>query len=254
MATYAVLLAAGRLKDRRAAARLVSEASGRPQLDALQALHHGCGLIAERLAPEQAQWLGGALAKLGQETFAVPDAALLPPVRPQRVTKATPTSAHLVIEDQLQRTLPEPWSRLRLLCAGTVRSAAEERPASAAAAFAEEPAPLTTDDDESGRLRHYLDLVFGEVEPRHYRFESAACSYAYLAAAGRLSLRHEENWVTFVADLAQAAPAAAWVTAPARAMATGKLLPDAVVDELRLYDAEVRWRLQRLLVLGAGDD
>lgn len=254
MATYALLLAAGRLRERRAVARLVAEASGRTVLDALQALHHGGGLLAERLTAEQAQWLGGALAQQGLETFAVPDTALVPPVRPLRVTKATPTSAHLVLEDQLQRTTPEPWAEVRLLCTGAVPAAAPDSPAAMVAALSEAPAAVEAEDEDAGRVRHVADLVCGDVAPRHYRFESAAFSYAYLAAAGRLSLRHEENWVAFLKDLVEAAPAAAWITPAARAMAGGKLLAEAVVDEPRLYDAEVRWRLQRLQVLGAGDD
>jgi len=253
MATYAVLLAAGRLRERRAVARQVAEASGRPVLDALQALHHGCGIVAERLTAEQAQGLGATQARLGLGTFAVPDQALLAPVRPLRVTKATPTSEHLVIEDQLQRTLAEPWAELQLLCAGTVREVAPDAPA-AVVALAEASAGLVTDSEESGRFRHVADLVFGAVAPRHYRLEAAACSYPYLAAAGRLALRHEENWIAFLADLVAAAPPGAWLTAAARAMAAGRLAADTVVDEVRLYDAEVRWRMQRLLVLGAGND
>ena len=257
MGTYALLLAAGRLKDRRAAARRIAAATGRTALDALQAIHHGRGILATRLAGEQVQRLGRELAALGLETFAVPDEALVPPVRPWRVTKAAPGESQLVIEDQFQRRQAEPWAELRLLCAGTVQEPGTVEPeagARALAALADSPRALGGDEEESGRRQHFADLVFGEPPERHYRLEAAAFSYQYLAAAGRLALRHEANWVALLSDLIAGGGQAVWVTEAARAMAAGRVVESAVVEELRLYDAEVRWRLQRLRVLGPGND
>ncbi|MBI2302344.1 MAG: hypothetical protein HYU66_25855 [Armatimonadetes bacterium] len=97
--------------------------------------------------------------------------------------------------------------------------------------------------------RYFLDLCFQEEELRHYRIDSSAFSYHYLAEDGRLTLRRDDNFVTFVGDIvAQAGEA--WVTPACGAMARGEVDREAVVRDLKLFDAEQRWRLQVLVALG----
>lgn len=248
MDTYALLLATPDLLERREVAETIAEVTGRTLLDARQQLHHGRGLLADRLAPEQAQELGRRLGGLQVPCFAVPSDALVPPPRPLRIAKGAPQRETLVLEDQLQRRATERFDQLRLFCAGVVET---EEPGAEPVGARRRPerAPLLVEDEDRVERQILLDLVFGDGVPRHYRIDAGSFHYGYLAATERLSLRRDDNLVALVQDLLAGA-ATAWVTAAVDALAAGEVLGAAVVEEVRWYEAEVRWRLQRLRALG----
>ena len=263
MADYALLLLDAPPGEARELAHVIADVTDRTLFDVTQAVYYGRGLLAEHLPLDQAQVLGARLLDAGCATFCVPEGELHAPVRPLRVTKAAVGGDGFVIEDQLQRQRLEPWGELRLLAAGTVQPAEPELPAESGQRGGARPkagvlAPpgeavvlrLTEDEDEGLVRRHYLDLVFDDAEPRHYRIDCGTFNYQYLSADGRLGLRRDENLVQMAADLVQQG-GAGWVTAAVRALAEGRLEPAAVVATIRLYDAEVRWRLQRLRTFGA---
>ncbi len=263
MDSYALLLSDLLAGEVRELARHIAEQTERTLFDVTQQVYYGRGLLAERLTGEEVQALGGRLAAAGWPTFAVPETALVAPVRPLRVTKAAVTPDGFVIEDQLQRLRTEPWHELRLLCAGTVQADEHELPTESARRAPARPKAgaltvpgegvvlrLGDDDDEVVERRHYLDLLFCDAAPRHYRIDAGTFNYQYLAGAGRLGLRRDENLMRLASDLV-AQGGAGWVTPAVRKLADGRLEPTAVVPALRLYDAEVRWRWQRLRAFGA---
>lgn len=245
MTTYALVSADERPVDLQRVADHLAEVSGRTVLDVRAQLHHGRGLLATHLTPAQAQAAGARLRAAGVAVVAIPDAELTPPARPVRVTKARVLDDGLEIEDQLSRRRLEPWLALRLLVAGCVRPDEPETPKDLTAVVPGEGRTLRIDEEDERRGgQHLLDLVFGEVAPRHYRIDAGTFNYQYLATDGRLKLRSEENFVTLVQDVLMRSPAEAWATPSVRALARWRLDPRAVVPEARLYDAEVRWRVQ----------
>lgn len=255
MGSYALVLATEAAFEPREVAKVVAACTGRTSIDAMQHLFYGRGLLAEHLTAEQAQEIGRQLATLALPTLAVPAEELQPVVRPLRVTKAVVSPGGFEIEDQLQRRRVEGWAWLRLVATGAVQAAEGERHGAPLPLLPGERQGLRLPDDDEQPIerRHYLDLVFGEQAPRHYRIDAGAFNYQYLGADGRLSLRRDDNFIKLVADVVAAADGA-WVTPAARAVSVGELAPGGVVADLRLYDAELRWRLQRLRALGQPDE
>ena len=262
MSEYALLLATWSRFEVREIARQVADVTGRTGLDAARQLHLGRGLLADRLPLVWAQQLGARLATDGLATFAVPDSELLAAVRPYRVTIGRPLDEGFEIEDQLQRKRVEPWGGLRVLAGAVLEvelaeAVQRERRQTLSGAWAPEAEAgagwTRAQRDEQKEDHPIIDLAFGETAPRCYRIEAGHFNYQYLAADGRLTLRRDANFRLLLADLIARAPAACWATAATRAMAAGEIREEAVVSEVRLLDAELRWRCQRLRALGPPD-
>lgn len=251
MPDYAVLLSGPQSHDPRAIAQLVAAASGRTAIDAMQQLYHGRGLLAVQLTAEQAQELGRQLTAMGLRAFAVPESRLLPHVRPHAATTGRLREEGFELEDQLNRVQLEPWDQLSLVAAACVETDQRElSPLERAHQSPERDGPAKVGDEEDGLKReYYLDLCFSGDSPRHYRIEAGSFSYHYLAEDGRLSLRRDDNFVTFVNDVLRHAQHA-WVTPAVTALGRGELLSEAVVRDVKLFDAELRWRLMVLRCLG----
>lgn len=251
MAGYALLLSAPQSYDQRAVARVIAEVTGRTVIDAMQQLYHGRGLLADHLEADQAQALGQRLATFGVAVFAVPEAELLPLSRPRAVTSGRVRAEVFEIEDQFNRVTRLPWRALTVVAAAAVETDRRELSPLERAHLETARAAVERigEEDEGVKREYYLDLCFELDELCHYRIGGGSFSYHYLAEDGRLSLRRNENFVTLTGDIVSHA-GEAWVAEGAWAVTEGRLLRTMLVRDLRLFDAEVRWRRQVLRTLG----
>lgn len=255
MAGYAVMRADETVLELKEVARLIAETTGRAALDAIQFLHHGRGLLADHLTLAEAQQIGAGLRAAGLPTVVLPDSALLPISRPRRISKARLSAAGLDLEDPFQRRWRESWAGVVLVAATTVQTLEGPREAGvvkrALALVPHEQPVFRLAEPVEGpvELRQLLDLVCGRRNPRHYRLEAGLFNYRYLAAEGRLSLRRDENYLRLLEDVLRWATTA-WVTPGTRSLRDGVIATAALVADERLVDAEIRWRRQRLALLG----
>ena len=208
---------------------LLCEYAGMNRADAGLVCAHGHGLLAENLAPEQAEALAAALRGAGEPCFVVPAAevAPLPPPVPIRAARLTPTDLGPI--DAHGRQEPAPWEKaiaLVLAWASVEREIQEVRqehgyaspPLGRPGSRGRTRGALVggysgTELKPEERLR--LDLVF--LHPlRRYRIDSHQFDYSLLGPAARLS--GETNLPALARSFVLAAPRM-MTTPPARQLA-----------------------------------
>ncbi len=247
--SYAVLLKELVPLDPESVAQVLRTVPGWTLFDAKRQVRRCRGILCEGIPEEVAQRIAASLESMGIPVFLMETERMGALPNPFRIHNADCLDEHLVLTRPNGAEETVPWESVLCISAGTIRTARlrkEYRAGPRRYSGLPGHAPVDTSEIAYRKTEEQADLcdVITARPAGRFRFNRRELNYDYLA--GRLRRDSRTNFSTFVGDLLRHAPRA-MNNEGARICAAGeRSLP--LYDDMRDFDEEQRWRLNRAAV------